>query len=113
MPGDDDDEATQVLDVRERFPENATYVQISAYHVPRSDRYPDGVKYSMQYGHTNAPDGEDGTIIRYDNFPDHPGAPVHHKHTEDGEIESIAFDGLRELYREFKHEVRENDEPWD
>ena len=38
---------------------------------------------------------------------------IYHKHTEDGEIESVAFDGLRELYREFKNEVRDYGEPWD
>ena len=109
----DDDTATQVLDVRERFPANATYVQASAYLVPSSERYPDGVKYSLQYGHTDAPDDEDGTIIRYDNFPDHPGAPQHHKHTEHGEVAPVEFNGLRDLYHEFKQEVRDYGEPWD
>ena len=110
---EDDDTVTQVLDVRERFPANATYAQASAHRVTRSERYPDGVKYSMQYGRTDAPEGEDGTIVRYDNFPDHPDAPLHHKHTEDGEIEPVDFDGLLDLYREFKQEVRDYGEPWD
>ena len=79
---------------------------------PRSERYPDGVKYSMQYGHSDAPEGEDGTIIRYDNFPDHPGAPLHHKHTEDGEIERVDYDGVLDLYHDFKEEVRNHGEPW-
>lgn len=106
-----DDTATQVLDVRERFPANATYIQISAYRVPRSERYPDGVKYSMQYGRTDTT-GE-GTIIRYDNFPDHPDAPRHHKHTEHGDIEPVDFDSIQELYHDFKQEVRTYGEPWD
>ena len=47
--------------------------EITAYEVPTSDRYPEGIKYSMQYGNAA---GE--TIIRYDNFPDHPDAAHHH-----------------------------------
>ena len=109
---EDDNDATQTLDVRERFPANGTYAQVTAYRVPRSERYPDGVKYSMQYGHSDAPEGEDGTIIRYDNFPDHPGAPLHHKHTEDGEIEGVDYDGVLDLYHDFKEEVRNHGEPW-
>ena len=108
-----DDEVTPVLDVRERFPANGTYAQASAHRVPRSDRYPDGVKYSMQYGRTDAHDGDDGTIIRYDNFPDHPDAPRHHKHTEEGAIEPVDFDGLLPLFRDFKQEVQDYGEPWD
>lgn len=110
---EDDDTATQILGARERFPANATYAEVSAHRVPRSERYPDGVKYSMQYGHADAPEDDDGTIIRYDNFPDHPGAPLHHKHTKGGEIESVDFDGLLALYRRFKQEVRDYGEPWD
>ncbi|MDS0296560.1 toxin-antitoxin system TumE family protein [Halogeometricum luteum] len=108
-----DDTATEVLDVRERFPTNATYAQVSAYHVPRSERYPDGVKYRMQYGRSDAPEDDDGTIIRYDNFPDHPDAPLHHKHTEDGGIEPVEFDGLLDLFHDFKQEVRNYGEHWD
>ena len=51
----------------------------------------------MQYGHIDG-----GTIIRYDNFPDHPGASRHHKHTEDRSVESVEFPGLLPLYQQFK-----------
>ena len=95
---EDEDGTTQILDVRERFPGNGTYAQVTAYHVPRSGRYPDGVKYSMQNGRSDAPEGEDGTIVRYDNFPDHPGAPLHHKHTEDREAVRVEYDSVLESY---------------
>lgn len=108
-----DDDAVEALNTRERFPANGTYVQATAHRVPRSDRYPDGVKYSMQYGRTDAPEGDDGTIIRYDNFPDHPDAPLHHKHTADGGVEPVEFGGLLALFRDFKQEVRDYGEPWD
>jgi len=53
-----DSSATKVLDVAERF-RSETYVEVEAYSVPASDRYPDVVKYSMQYGTT---EGE--TVVR-------------------------------------------------
>lgn len=112
MVGDDDD-ATQILGVRERFPANGTYAHVTAYRVPRSERYPDGIKYSMQYGRSDTVEDEDGTIFRYDNFPDHPGAPLHHKHTADDDVEGVDYDGVLDLYHTFKQEVRDHGEPWD
>lgn len=84
-----------------------TYAEVTAWAVPSSDRYPEGVKYSMQYGTT---DGE--TIIRYDNFPDHPDAAHHHKHRPDGEVEDVEFPGLEALFDRFKQEVRTHGERW-
>jgi len=43
----------------------------------------------------------DGTIIRYDNFPDHPNAAIHHKHLPDGTVEAVDFTGLRSLFAAF------------
>lgn len=103
----EDSEATQVLDVKERFPENGTLAAVTAWRVPVSDRYPEGVRYSMQYGRI---DGE--TIIRYDNFPDHPGASRHHKHAEDGSVEDVEFPGLSSLFQRFTQEVRNHGEHW-
>ncbi|WP_458190482.1 toxin-antitoxin system TumE family protein [Haladaptatus sp. NG-WS-4] len=99
--------ATKVLDIREYFPENDTHVDVDAYTVTQSDRYPEGVKYSMQYGTT---DGT--TIVRYDNFPDHPDAAHHHKHTEDGGVIDVDFDGLRPLFEQFRNEVQNHGEHW-
>ena len=98
---------TKVLDVKERFPTNETLAEVTAWRVPPSERYPEGVRYSMQYGGT---DGE--TIIRYDNFPNHPRASHHHKHIEDGSVENVEFPGLAPLFREFKQEVRNHGEHW-
>lgn len=101
-----DDTATLLLRERENFGER--YAEVEAWAVPESDRYPDGVKYSFQYG---ALDGE--TVLRYDNFPDHPGAPVHHKHTREGSVEGIEFDGIAPLYQRFKDEVNQHGHNWD
>ncbi|WP_275040302.1 toxin-antitoxin system TumE family protein [Halorhabdus tiamatea] len=69
--------------------------------------YPDGVKYAMQYGNAA---GE--TIVRYDNFPDHPDVSRHHKHRADGTVEAIEFEGLRALYERFKTEVIQHGHDW-
>jgi hypothetical protein len=58
-----DDEPQELIKVTKDF--GNRYVEISAVRVPESDRSPEGIKYSMQYGNAA---GE--TIIRYDNFPD-------------------------------------------
>ncbi|WP_121742843.1 toxin-antitoxin system TumE family protein [Natronorubrum halophilum] len=84
-----------------------TFAEIRAWEVPSSDRYPEGVKYSMQYGTS---DGE--TIVRYDNFPDHPDAARHHKHLPNGGVEDTDFTGLEALYDRFKQEVRNHGEHW-
>ena len=92
MTGDD---AKQIIDVTRDFDDR--YAEITAYQVPMSDRYPEGIKYSMQYGNAA---GE--TIIRYDNFPDNPDAAHHHKHRADGAVVDVDFDGLQPLFQRFK-----------
>ncbi|QRV14232.1 hypothetical protein JMJ58_14950 [Haloterrigena salifodinae] len=99
-----DEPATLLFRERENFGDR--YAEVRAWDVPDSDRYPDGVKYSLQYGTL---DGE--TIIRYDNFPDHPGSAHHHKHTRDG-VENVDFDGVHPLYKQFKNEVNEYGHDW-
>lgn len=99
--------AEKVLDVYEEFPANGTYVDVAVYVVEPSNRYPEGVKYSMQYGTTA---GE--TILRYDNFPDHPEASIHHRHTRNSAVQPLEFDGIRKLYERFKSEVRAHGEHW-
>ena len=97
--------SVDVLDHRRDFGDR--YAEVQAWVVPDSDRYPDGIKYSMQYG-TAA--GE--TILRYDNFPDHPDAARHHKHTAGGDVRYVEFEGIRALFQRFKDEVRSYDHKW-
>ena len=92
------DDAQQVIHVTRDFGDR--YAEVRAYRVPPSDRYPEGLKYSMQYGNAA---GE--TIIRYDNFPDHPDAAHHHKHCADGAVVDVDFDGVRPLFQRFRSEV--------
>ncbi|WP_254525005.1 toxin-antitoxin system TumE family protein [Natrinema caseinilyticum] len=108
MAGDeDDDEAVRVLSIQEDFGD--TYVEVEAWSVPETKRYPDGMKYSMQYGTI---DGD--TILRYDNFPDHPDVDIHHRHQSDdpADVERVDYPGLESLYKRFKREVRDHGEPW-
>lgn len=102
----DDGSATLVLRERENFGDR--YADVRAWAVPESDRYPDGVKYSFQYGTVNG-----DTVFRYDNFPDHPDAPRHHKHADDGSVDDVEFDGLVPLYRRFKREVNDYGHDWE
>lgn len=94
-----------VLQFKEDFGER--YVDVKAWRVPESDRYPEGIKYSMQYGTTSG-----STILRYDNFPDHPGASRHHVHDADGSVRSVAFDNLEAHFKQFKREVNEYGNDW-
>ncbi len=99
------DDAQLLIDVTRDFGDR--YAEITAYRVPESERYPDGVKYSMQYGNAA---GE--TIIRYDNFPDHPGVRHHHKHRADGTVEDVAFEGVTRLFERSKSEVNNHGHDW-
>ncbi|MFC6864400.1 DUF6516 family protein [Halomicroarcula sp. GCM10025817] len=63
--------------------------------------------YSMQYGNAV---GE--TIIRYDNFPDHPDAAHYHKHRADGAVVDVDFDGLQPLFQRFKSAVIDHGHDW-
>lgn len=100
-----DEEADLYIDRKEMF--GAYFAEVTVWKVPTSDRYPDGVKYSFQYGKRDG-----ATIFRYDNFPDHPDAPHHHKHTRDGDVVDVDFTGLESLYEQFKEEIQDEGHDW-
>ena len=102
----DDSEAMLLVRKRKQFAE--TYGEVRAWKIPVSDRFPDGVKYGMQFGERDG-----GTIFRYDNFPDHLGASHHHKHLADGSVVGVDFTGVFDLYEQFKQEIRDHGEYWD
>lgn len=101
-----DDSALKVLDVTKDFGDR--FADDVVWRDPESDRYPEGIKYSMPYGNVA---GE--TIVRYDNVPNHPGAARHHKHTANGSVEDVAFGSIRDLYERFKQEVIHHGDEWD
>lgn len=99
-------DAVKVLDVTKDFGDR--YAEVTAWRVPESGRYPEGIKHSMQYGNVA---GE--TIVRYDNFPDHPSASHPHKHTPEGSVEDVEFDSLGALHDRFRQEVRTHGDEWE
>lgn len=79
--------------------EDGTRYQMIATTVLKSDDYPEGIKYRFQY---MAEDGR--TLLRWDNFPNHPGVGRHHGHTPDG-VYDIEYTGLDDHVRRFYDEV--------
>jgi hypothetical protein len=70
-------------------------VHIRILSVPKSGKFPEGVKYGFHYGEK----GADDPIVRYDN---HHG--VHDRHEGDS-LEEIEFPGVEPLLRRFREEV--------
>lgn len=76
--------------------DDGTRYEMIATAVPQSDDYPDGVKYRFQ---CMAEDGR--TLLRFDNFPAHPGVDRHHYHTPDGVSDDIEYTGLKTHVQRF------------
>ncbi|WP_435076997.1 toxin-antitoxin system TumE family protein [Halococcus sp. AFM35] len=99
MANPDDTESShveQLLDQTFEFDDD-TSIHATAWNVPATDAYPDGIHYRFHFG------SPDGTIIRYDNA--HDGR--HERHSPDGSIEPVDFPGVVELYERFLDEVAE------
>lgn len=77
------------------FNDGSRYEMI-ATSIPKCDDYPDGVKYRFQY---MAEDGR--TLLRFDNFPDHPGVERHHYPTPEGVHDDIEYTYLKNHIQSF------------
>ena len=93
--------ATAIVDESDTKPDGSRY-ELIAWSIPPSEAYPEGVKYSFQY---MTSDGE--TLLRYDNAPHHDDVARHHRHTFDGELESLEYTSLRNHAEQFLNEVNE------
>ena len=82
-------------------PDGSRYEMV-AWAVPESDEFPEGLKYSFQYM-----DAAGETLLRFDNAPYHLDVGRHHRHTPEGEIESLEYTGLPDLIEQFQTEVTE------
>lgn len=82
-------------------PDGSRYEMV-AWHVPESEEFPKGLKYSFQYM-----DADGDTLLRYDNSPHHLNIGRHHRHTARGEIETLEFTGLTDAIPDFQNEVNE------
>jgi len=87
--------STVVYEDSDTFHDGTRYEMV-ATAVPESESYPEGVKYRFQY---MAEDGR--TLLRFDNFPDHPGVDRHHYHTPDGVFDDIEYSGLSDHVQAF------------
>lgn len=83
----------------ETFEDGSRYEMI-ATAVPKSDDYPEGIKYRFQY---MAEDGR--TLLRFDNFPHHPAVGHHHYHTPDGVYDDIEYTALKDHVQAFYDEM--------
>lgn len=76
---------------------NIKVLRVRVLAVPRSEKFPDGVKYRYHYG------TEDGTtFIWYDN-----SHAVHDRHMEKGLDDEYEFPGYRAVNNRFWDEVTE------
>lgn len=93
--------ARRVYDEATTLADGSRYETV-AWEVSESDRHPEGIRYSFQY---LGPD--DGEVLRYDNFPEHPDVGKHHRHGPDGSVETITFEGLATHVERFLDEVHD------
>lgn len=91
--------STVIYEDQATFDDGSRYEMI-ATAVPASDDYPDGVKYRFQ---NMAEDGR--TLLRFDNFPDHPGVDRHHYHTPEGVYDDIPYTGLTDHVEKFEAKI--------
>lgn len=91
--------STVIYEDQDTF-EDGTRYEMIATDVPKSDNYPEGVKCRFQY---MAEDGE--TLLRFDNFPDHPNVDRHHYHTPTGVYDNITYTNLQDHVHKFYDEL--------
>jgi hypothetical protein len=73
--------------------------RMKVLQVPQSDDYPLGLKYSFQYM-----DVDGTTLLRFDNYPHHPGVDTHHRHTCES-VESIEYTDINDHIDRFYEEM--------
>ncbi|CCQ33081.1 sugar metabolism cluster protein [Halorhabdus tiamatea SARL4B] len=91
--------STVIYEDQGTFDDGSRYEMI-ATAIPKSDDYPEGVKYRFQY---MAEDGR--TLLRFDNFPDHPGVDRHHCHTPTGVYDDIEYPDFEAHVQTFYDEM--------
>ncbi|QHS17330.1 toxin-antitoxin system TumE family protein [Halopenitus persicus] len=89
---------TVIYEDSDTFDDGSRYEMV-ATDVPESEDYPEGVKYRFQYMTAAG-----RTVLRFDNFPDHPDVGRHHYHTPDG-VFDVEYTGLSDHVRAFHREV--------
>ncbi len=91
--------STTIYRESDTFPDGTRYEMVATL-VPETEEYPEGVKYRFQYM------DEDGrTLLRFDNFPHHPGVDRHHYHAPDGVHDDVEYTGLLAHVQKFRDEM--------
>jgi hypothetical protein len=93
--------STVIYEDQDTFDDGSRYEMI-ATAVPKSDDYPEGVKYRFQYMTE-----DDQTLLRFDNFPDPPDVDRHHYHTPTGVYDDINYTGLTDHVQKFYDEMND------
>ncbi|WP_158057937.1 toxin-antitoxin system TumE family protein [Halorussus halophilus] len=93
MARDDGNDVTVIQNRRFDFGEEI--IKIRILKVPKSEKFPDGVKSVLHYGKK----GADDPYIRYDN---HHGP---HERHEGEYVEEIEFPGYEALLQRFRREI--------
>lgn len=89
---------------REFTTSGGTRIEVLAWKVPESEKFPEGIKYKFQAYDVETKE----TILRYDNHNKHAGSR-HHKHIGENKTEKIEFNGVKEAYQKFVEEVKEHE----
>lgn len=112
------DDVESVKELYREFEESGTVANVVVLRVPKSEKFPEGVKVRMHYGRTT---GDDEPILRYlenrrfsttrrngEPFRDDNSHGEFEKHVE-GEVKKVEFDGYEEMLDDFEHEVKDNE----
>jgi len=94
------DDVDVVKELYREFEESGTVANVVVLRVPRSEKFPDGVKVRMHYGRTT---GNDEPILRYDN-----SHGEFEKHVK-GKVKRVEFDGYEEMLDDFEREVKDHE----
>jgi hypothetical protein len=87
----------RVLEDTERRFADGTVLRVRVLAVPKSEKFPDGVKYRLHYG-----TDEGDTLVRYDN-----SHGVHERHTTNGLDDNYDFPGYEAVQTRFWTEVNQ------
>ncbi len=94
------DDVEVVKRLYREFEESGTVANVVVLRVPKSDKFPEGVKVRMHYGRKT---GDDEPILRYDN-----SHGEFEKHVE-GEVKEVEFGGYEEMLDDFEREVKNHE----
>jgi hypothetical protein len=91
--------STVIYEDTDTFDDGTRYEMIATAIETRDD-YPGGVTYRFQYMTHGG-----RTLLRFDNYPNHPQVDRHHYHTPIGVYDDIEYTGLTAHVQQFYTEM--------